>query len=180
MSQPDWECIGQLGDANPVEYGGLWVLRDKTGVYCEEAELLIVPDDDTDWAADRKCVIYRFILERCHWTPKLFDMGVLSDNKFHLDHAAWWAEPEGNKVLRPQDSTYLSNLCSFTGIEGPDLIEMFCSADALQRAQAYRIVGEYHGFDNLDHDPLTLPRWQARRRYETRRGNPKPQYKVVK
>ncbi len=48
MSQPAWECIAQLGDKNPIDHGGYWILRDTTGVYAEEAELLLVPDDE-DW-----------------------------------------------------------------------------------------------------------------------------------
>ena len=60
MSQPAWECIAQLGDKNPIDHGGYWILRDTTGVYAEEAELLLVPDDD-----DREYTIYRFTLDRC-------------------------------------------------------------------------------------------------------------------
>ena len=45
-NQPDWECIGQLGDADPIEHGGYWILRDKTGVYPEEGEFLVVPEDE--------------------------------------------------------------------------------------------------------------------------------------
>lgn len=176
MSQPVWECIGQLGDASPTEYGGYWIFRDKTGVYVEEAELLICPEEDEDeWDEEsgepkpeepENYEVRRFSLERCTWTPKLFDMGVLSDNKYHPDHAAWWAAPEGGKKDRPQDSTYLSGVCSFADVELDELRRMFCSEDALQRAQAYRLIGEYHGWANLDDYPLMLTKTEVEERYK--------------
>ena len=128
MSQPAWECIAQLGDKNPIDHGGYWILRDTTGAYTEEAALLMVPDDE-----DGKYTIYRFTLDRC-----TFINGVLSDNKFHPDHAAWWAKTEEERKARPQDTTYLKNIADFIGMEVEELAEHFCSEDALKRAVAYR------------------------------------------
>ena len=156
MSQPAWECIAQLGDKNPIDHGGYWILRDTTGVYTEEAELLLVPDDE-----DGRYTIYRFTLDRC-----TFINGVLSDNKFHRDHAAWWAKPEAERNARPQDTTYLKNIADFIGIEVEELAEHFCSDDALKRAAAYRAVGDYHGFENLDSYPLTMTRQEVKARYK--------------
>ncbi len=161
-NQPEWECIAQLGDMNPIDHGGYWVFKDKTGVYCEMGELLVVPEPDSG----EKYIVYRFDLERCTWTPKLFDMGVLSDNKFHPDYPAWFAKPEGEKKVRPQDSTYLSNICSFVDLELRELIGMFCSADPIQRAWAYQAIGDYHGFDNLDSYPLELSKREVKQRYK--------------
>lgn len=157
MSQPDWECIAQLGDNDPIDHGGYWILRDKTGVYPEEAELLVVPDDDDDG----EYIVYRFVLERC-----TFIDGVLSDNKFHPDHAAWWAGTEKERKARPQDTTYLKNIADFVGMELEELVADFCSEDAVKRAMAYRAVGDYHGFDNLDSYPLTLKRREVKKRYK--------------
>ena len=33
MSQPKWEYVANLGDTSPLEYGGLFLYRDTTGVY---------------------------------------------------------------------------------------------------------------------------------------------------
>ena len=156
MSQPAWECIAQLGDKNPIDHGGYWILRDTTGVYSEEAELLIVPDDE-----DGDYTIHRFTLERC-----TFIDGVLSDNKFHPDHAAWWAKPEAERNARPQDTTYLKNLADFIEMGVEELAADFCSEDALKRAMAYRAVGDYHGFDNLDNYPLTMKLGEVKARYK--------------
>lgn len=157
MSQPEWECIAQLGDASPLEYGGYWIFRDKTGVYCEEAERLDVGTEEGDGGT-----AYRFILEKCTWVN-----GVLSDNQFHPGHPAWFAQPE-TEVRRT--TSLLKNLAEFAG---RSLIDEFCSDDPLERARAYESVGEYHGFGNLDHEPLELTEQEIQSRYADER------YRVV-
>jgi hypothetical protein len=163
-NQPEWECIGQLGDADPIEHGGYWILRDKTGVYPEEGELLVVPEDENG-----EYTIYRFILERCTFTD-----GVLSDNKFHPLHCAWWATTPEKMKERPQDGKGLTDIASFTGMDEEELVTQFCSEDALQRAMAYRAVGEYHGFHELDHEPLTMKKFEVTNRYRGLRFRPTP------
>jgi hypothetical protein len=160
-SQPKWVLLANLGDVNPVDYGGFFVYRDETGVYPEEAELLEAPDDDSGtWE------VRRVVLERCTYVN-----GVLSDNKFHPDFPAWFAEPESERAERPQDTTYLRNVAECCGVEVEALIEMFCSADPVERAQAYRMVGDYHGWDNLDSYPLTFTdRAEVESRYAAERG----------
>ena len=163
MSQPDWECIAQLGDANPTEYGGYWIFRDKTGVYAPEGEYLFCPDDE-----DGEYEVYRFSLDKC-----TFINGVLSDNKFHPECSAWFATPEVRRDERPQDTTYLSNIASCMDSSVEELIGMFTSDDIVERAEAYRMVGEYHGFMNLDEYPLHLTRAEVERRYD------QPKYQEV-
>ena len=45
--QPKWKLLANLGDANPIDYCGYFVYRDETGVYRDEAEKLISPDEAT-------------------------------------------------------------------------------------------------------------------------------------
>jgi hypothetical protein len=45
-AQPIWEYVANLGDASPVEYGGLFLYRDTTGGF--ELEKLEEPCDDTE------------------------------------------------------------------------------------------------------------------------------------
>lgn len=140
--QPTWKLIANLGDVNPVDYGGYFVYVDETGVYPPEAELLVSPDDDD---SGEGWTVYRFTLDRCTFVD-----GVLSDNLFHPEMSAWFAMPESNRASRPQDTTYLSNVDQ----DVESLIADFCSDDPLNRAQAYRAIGDYHGFENLDSYPL--------------------------
>lgn len=144
--QPKWKLLANLGDSHPIDYGGYFVYVDETGVYAPEAELLISPDsDDGAWE------VYRWSLDRC-----TYQNGILSDNKFHPDKAAWFAKPESKRAERPQDTTYLSNVAECNDITEAELIEAFCSEDPLKLAFAYREVGEYHGFNNFDSYPLTF------------------------
>ncbi len=172
MSQPTWKLIANLGDVNPVEHGGYFVYIDETGVYDPEACLLIAPDETeikTDTTTPENVyweqgewTEYRFSLERCTYDAA---NDILSDNKFHPDYPAWFAKPERERVERPQDTTYLQNIANSMGIEKAELIRLFCSENPIERAEAYRCIGEYHGLENLDSDPLT---WTDSRKVKER------------
>lgn len=137
--QPQWKLLTNLGDVNPVDHGGYLIFTDETGVYPPEAELLGVPDEDagtTGWE------VYRFPLDRCTLTD-----GVLSDNPYHPLHPAWFAED-------------LDKVAQFIGVpleatpERAGLRNWLCSVDPIDRARAYRAIGDFHGFENLDQYPL--------------------------
>ena len=101
--QPQWKLLTNLGDADYIEHDGYFVYVDEAGVYDPEVEVLIHNADET-WT------IYRFCPEPCVWTPgELKDDadGVLSDNKFHPLHPAWFATYSTDKqslltVLTPR------------------------------------------------------------------------------
>lgn len=140
--QPKWKLVANLGDKNPIDHGGYFVYVDQTGVYPPEAALLESPETDAGtWTA------WRFVLDPCTFTN-----GVLSDNKFHPDKPAWFADD-------------LDKLAQFVGQTKEQLIELFTSDDPLKRAQAWRAVGDYFGYENLDGDPLQLSREEAERKY---------------
>jgi hypothetical protein len=141
-NQPTWKYVANLGDVSPLEYGGYFVRVDTTGVYAPEAEYLYAPDsDDADaW------MLYTVALERC-----TFADGVLSDNKYHPELSAWFAD-DLDAIAR----------CMDWDIE--ELRAALCSDDPLQLAQGYRAIGEYHGFENFDSYPQTFAkRWRVER-----------------
>jgi hypothetical protein len=58
-NQPHWRMLDNLGDVNPVDYGGFFVYVDRTGVYAPEVELLESPDSDDapeGWDVYRACI----------------------------------------------------------------------------------------------------------------------------
>ena len=112
------------------------------------------------------------LIDRCTFLD-----GILSDNKFHPEHPAWFAKPESGRVNRPQDTTYLSNVadCIDETLEG--LRNNLCSESAIDRAFAYQAIGNYHGFENLDTDPLIF---HDRRKLEKRYENILTELKSVK
>lgn len=163
-NQPIWREIAQLGDADPVSYGGYFIYQDETGVYAPEGEWLASPDTDD---APEGWTVHRFSLDRCTYTEPENDGGgpyakVLSDNPYHPFHPAWFADD-------------LHKVADFIGESVDVLREWFCSEDIQERAFAYRAIGEYHGFDNLDGYPLTF----KRRKEVERRYAPKQEYEVV-
>jgi len=151
--------IANLGDVNPYEYGGYFVFIDETGEYPPEAELLVPPDEYDG----KKYIVYRFVLEPC-----TYENGILSDNPFHKDHPAWFATPESERAERPQDTTYLRSICECMDIDEDKLIRLFCSDDPIERAEAWRCVGGYHGYHELDSYPLQLTRREVFGRYNSR------------
>jgi hypothetical protein len=159
--QPTWELLANLGDVNPLDHGGYFVYRDTTGSYPEEAEYLEVPDDDTDPESDgARWTVYRFGLDKCMAKP------VRADNAVYLVPASYrqdWPHP-----LASYDEWFhkdLARVASFIGSSLEELRADFCKDDPIARAWAYRAIGEYYGFVNLDSYPLSLTRDEAAARY---------------
>lgn len=139
--QPTWKFVANLGDATPLVHGGLFVYVDETGVYPPEMERVELLCDDTAWE------VRRVVLEPCTYIN-----GVLSDNSFHPDRAAWFADE-------------LESVASCMGYTASDLALQFCSPDPLERAQAWRAVLDYFGWDNGDSYPLELSADEVANRY---------------
>jgi hypothetical protein len=156
--QPEYKLIGNLGDVNPLDHGGKLVYVDTTGVYDPCMEVIEPNKADGEILS---WTVYRFNLEKCTFTD-----GIVSDNKFHPLHSAWFAKPESEKVNRPQDTTYLSNVASYGGVEVDELIEWLCSDFVINRAEAYDLIASYHGMENFDSYPLTLNRAEVEERYK--------------
>lgn len=142
--QPKWKVIGQIGDASPLDCGGFWILQDETGNYPEEAEVLFLDNDDDE---NTTYTVYRFILDKCTYTN-----GILSDNEFHPDHPAWFADK-------------IDSVADYADWRPEALIEAICSDDALLRAQAYQDLAGYFGYHEFDNYPLTLTTREAKQRY---------------
>lgn len=145
MSQPKWKYLTNLGDASPLDHGGYFIFEDETGVYAAEAEYLEVQEDcggDPDGGT-----AYRFNLDKCTYID-----GVLSDNKFHPEHPAWFAKD-------------LQTIADSFDMTVAEVAAKFCSDDPLERAWAYREVGVRWGFNEFDDDPLTLTEEEMQTRY---------------
>lgn len=134
--QPEWEFAGNIGDASPLDYGGGFVYRDKTGVYPPEVHF---------WHEREprgKFKVYRFQCEEC-----FYNGGILSDNKYHKDSAVWFADD-------------LSSM----GFDPEEMIDAFLSSDPMKQAFAWKSVGRHWGYENLDScpDEYTLAEMEIR------------------
>lgn len=141
--QPDFNFVANLGDCNPIEHGGFAVFADKTGIYESEAELLVSPEE----SGSDKWEVRRFSLDAC-----TFINDILSDNKFHPDKPAWFADK-------------LGAMANTFGQSVESVIALFVSADPIDRANAWRMVGEYFGYDNLDSYPRFFTRSEIKARW---------------
>lgn len=159
MTQPQWNRIANLGDQSAnhgnLDYGAFFVYEDTTGVYPPEAELIEEPIEDEDTVT-----VYRFELPRCTYIN-----GILSDNQFHPELSVWFAPSAVERAARPQDSN-LAQLCETMDLTEDEFIRLITSEDPRNRAIAWRMVGEYHGFENLDGYPLTMSQTEAEARYK--------------
>lgn len=144
--QPVWKYLANLGDVNPIDHGGFFVYVDTTKVYGVECELLEPSADDDE---DGPLTAYRFIADRCTYVD-----GILSDNPYHPESAAWFADLEG--------------IAACVGQTVDALRAALCSAEPLSRAMAYRELVAYYGPNEFDSEPITLTRKEAKKRYKSK------------
>jgi hypothetical protein len=137
MRLSNWELVGQMGDVDYITYGGTLVYRDADNEYTPEAEtvvpmLKIIPtkEENDQWT------VYRYPLEKCTLVN-----GVLSDNKYHPEHPAWFAD-------------ILESVAETCDTDADDLREAFCSDDIMRRAWAYDTVANYSGYHEFDSYPI--------------------------
>ncbi len=125
------KLITNLGDADPIEHGGFFVFETED----EEIriEMWVQQDEESS-----KHLVYEFDCERC-----TYGNGVLSDNKSHPEISAWFGKPKD-----------LERLADCFGTSPAEFIFDICSDDPIRRAMAWRMVGEYFGYENLDSEPL--------------------------
>lgn len=132
MSQPIWKAVETVGDVNPIEHGGGFILSDQSQVYPPELELI----EPSESCSDEGWTVSRIVCERCS-----FENGILSDNKFHKDHPAWFAGS-------------IETICNCLDCDEDDLIESLCSDNEIARARAYKTLINYFGAFEFDQYPL--------------------------
>jgi hypothetical protein len=145
--QPTWQLVANLGDANPIEYGGYFVYRDTTGVYCEEAELLTPTEND--YSETMNWEVHRFVLDRLE--------RVETDDRILLVPFGFSTRTDLPRSIEAYDEWFSDDLGRVADWAGQTLEQMrnlLCSSDPIERAFAYQSIGEYHGLENLDSYPL--------------------------
>lgn len=140
-AQPKWRCVANIGDVNPVEYGGFFVGVDENGVYDPEAIVLDHNEDTESWT------VYRFTLEAHTYQDK-----VLSDNPYHSNQGAWYDDK-------------LTEICETMGIDELCLISQLCSHNPIDRAAGYSELVLYFGPHEFDEYPLEFESEKSVRAY---------------
>jgi hypothetical protein len=145
-NQPKWKLIANLGDVNPIEYGGYFIYEDETGVYAPEGEILESPESDESSEPWR---VYRFSLDRLEQVNTEdavmlvpFGFSDRTDLPHHISQYDEWFNKDLTRAAETMGRTV------------EELRADFCSPDPLIRARVYEDIGRYHGFENLDSYPL--------------------------
>ena len=153
MIQPKWKFVCNLGDINVIDNSGFFIYVDETGTYDPEGEMLIPPMDDD---SRQEWYIYRFALGRCikldgYLLPFAYQRDWPHDI---LKYEEWFAAD-------------LNDVAQCNGVSLEQLEDLFCSANPIDRAWAWRSIGEFWGFNNLDDYPLILSsEIEVRKRYQ--------------
>jgi hypothetical protein len=136
--QPIWKCVANLGDVNPLLHGGFFIYVDTTGVYPPECALLEVEDEHD--GRSQKYTEYRCVMEQHTLLG-----GVLSENTFHPDSAAWYEDE-------------IQNI-------NPDIVRELLTGDVRDKGWAYQELMSHFGPHQFDSYPLTLSRKECEERY---------------
>lgn len=142
MTQPKWKTI------QATDYSRIQV--DETGVYAPEMEVAQDCENGT-------FEVFRFSLDRLKRDE---ESGFLIP--FGWDES--W--PYGASVYREWFDRDLARVADSIGSKVADLRTALCSDGTNDRAWAYEAIGGYHGFVNLDSDPLTLTESELDARWE--------------
>ena len=140
------ELIANLGDVNYIDHGGFLVLKNKETESFSVEEVCPIEDYDS---RQERWEVRRFDLERHTYID-----GVLSDNEFHPDSPAWYAED-------------IPAIAICIGCQPEDLIAWFCSDNPVEQALGYRAIASYWGMTNFDSYPLSLNREEVEQRYRS-------------
>lgn len=147
-NQPTWEFVRNLGDVSaPLEHGGLFLYRDASNVYGYEMTRLVS-------IGRNKIQMHHVYLGRC----KVVE-GYLVPYAYEKD---WPFEPSAYQEWFAKS---LDAVSECFGVETEELVAMLGSEDGLLRAHAYRMVLDYHGWDNGDGYPEEMSRRDAKRRF---------------
>lgn len=135
--QPSYWCIENLGDVDPLQYGGKFVCIDRRGIYSPIMLILQEPEN-------KKRLCYEIELERCFIVRDSGgEMKGVGANHYHAHMTEWFG-----------DYSDLEGVASFAGYNSEKaLAELLASQNVLDRAQAYGSLVDYFGAHQFDQVP---------------------------
>jgi hypothetical protein len=162
MAQPSWEFVSNLGDATPIDHGGLFLYRDASegSPYGFEMERLERSSDSEDEEDEKATwIIHRVCLDR----QKLVRHGPTNVYLVPYNY-----QPDWPHAISSYPEWYVDKLDDVSHCIGSSRIELeqaLCSEDGALRAWAYEAIASYSGWENFDSEPLTLTRDEVEERY---------------
>lgn len=146
--QPSYWCIANLGDVNPLQYGGKFVCIDRRGIY---APVMMILQEPEGGGRNRLC--YEIELERCFIVrDEKGEMRGVGSNHYHANLTEWFG-----------GYSDLEDVANFAGYNsGKALAELFASQNVLDRAQAYGSAVDYFGAHDFDQEPREFDNERAK------------------
>src|SRR6266496_3443390 len=135
--QPQWKCIGHIGDVDPIAHGGAFIYIDETGVYPPKMTWF-EPGTDEQWhelEGKTPLDVYRVMLEEDSTRE-------------------WWYDK-------------LGSIASFTGQTLEQVQADANSADPRVKAWVYDSLVRYFGAEEFDSYPLRMTEDEAYEQYAT-------------
>jgi hypothetical protein len=133
--QPSYHAVANLGDVNPLEHGGAFVMVDRRGVYAPQ---LWVWEPEAN-VMEEKGMLYRFDIPTCRFTD---EGGGLNDNPHHPNSIAWYATREK-----------LKSVAASWGVSVRELTGLLTSSDPVQRGRGILAVARVMGLHEFDSYP---------------------------
>lgn len=171
--QPEWKFVQNLGDASPLEHGGMFLYHDTTGQYPDELEKLEMTKATASRCSARdaddpkaRWEVHRITLDRLKLVRhRQLDMDLEANRAYLVPYSykADWPHP-----LHRYEEWFakdLGSVASSFGTTRQKLVRAFCSADGRERAWAYMAVADHDGWANFDGYPLKLTRAEVETRY---------------
>ena len=130
--QPSFWCVANIGDVNPLNHGGAFVLVDRRGSYCPELRIL-EPMGEDSYGDPTRWLLHTVLMEDCTVFRDSDGRVCVSDNRYHPTSEAWFG--------RPAD---LASLAGSIGERVEDVARLFMG-DILERAVAWKAVNDHWG-----------------------------------
>ena len=143
--QPSFWCVANIGDVDPLTHGGAFVLVDRRGNNCPELYVL-EPIGEDDYGDPTSWELHTVLMKQCTFFRDGNNDPVLSDNSYHPNSRAWFAN--GNDLV---------SLADYIGEDVDSLCRLF-TGNVLKRATAWKAVHDYHGPQSA---PDTLTKREA-------------------
>lgn len=145
--QPSYWCIENIGDVDPLEHGGGFVIVDRTGVYDPELLILDVNEDDKS-----PYLLNSIVLEPLIRIKAEDGFHKLSDNKYHPEMPAWFG-----------DAKSLQSIANSSGRRPYyALLDSFLSSCPVERGLAYMDAVRHFGTEEFNSEPRELTHEKAK------------------
>jgi hypothetical protein len=133
------KIVANLGDVDFVGEGGT----------------LVFANDEAEHYSPEEGAAWRYPLERF----KTYGSFLVPEG-----YDETWPHPA--QTYRPWFEGSIRDMSESFDVPEDELIAMLTDESPVERAIAYDIIGGYHGFGNLDTDPLELSPREAKKRYK--------------